>query len=205
MGFYAEYVIPPCIACVMRDKRLEKYRRAVVPAAEGRVLEIGVGSGLNFQFYAKDKVQRIFALEPSAGLRKRAARRAAETSIPVDFVGLDGADIPLGAGDVDTVVTTWTLCSIAEVATALSEMRRVLKPAGRLLFVEHGAAGDAGVRLWQDRLDPVWTRLAGGCHMNRPIDTLIADAGFEFLRLDTEYAPGPRVLTFLYSGAARPR
>jgi ubiquinone/menaquinone biosynthesis C-methylase UbiE len=204
MGFYQDKILPFVIHLAMRQRNLAAYRGRVVPAAEGRVLEIGIGSGLNLPFYSQ-KVERVIGLDPSANLLSMARHAARPSSGPVEFVEGSAETIPLEDRAVDTVVTTWTLCSIPDAPRSLIEMRRVLKPGGRLLFVEHGRAPDASVRWWQDHLNPAWKRLGGGCHLNRAIETLIEGAGFQFERIETGYMRGPRPLGFMYEGSARPR
>jgi ubiquinone/menaquinone biosynthesis C-methylase UbiE len=203
MGFYRDQILPVLIHLSMRQQNLAAYRNRVVPAAEGRVLEIGIGSGLNLPFYSQ-KAEQVIGLDPSPKLLSM-ARGAGRASGPVEFVEGSAEAIPLEDNSVDTVVTTWTLCSIPDAPRSLREMRRVLKPGGRLLFVEHGRAPEPNVRWWQDRLTPVWKRIGGGCHLNRAIGTLIEDAGLQIERLETGYMPGPRPLTFMYEGSARPR
>src|ERR1700686_310692 len=172
MGFYQDKILPYVIHLAMRQRNLAAYRGRVVPAAEGRVLEIGIGSGLNLPFYSQ-KVEQVIGLDPSANLLSM-ERQAARPSLgPVELVEGSAEAIPLESRTVDTVVTPWTLCSIPDAPCSLLEMRRVLKPGGRLLFVEHGRAPDASVRWWQDKLDPAWSRLAGGCHLNRKMDDLV--------------------------------
>jgi len=204
MGFYQNQIVPRLINLSMRQRNLAAYRRRVVPAAEGRVLEIGVGSGHNLPFYTQ-KVELVMGLDPSPKLLSMARRAARPASIPFGFIEGSAEAIPLEDGSVDTVVTTWTLCSIPDASRSLHEMHRVLKPAGRLLFVEHGRAPEPNVRRWQDRLTPVWKRVGGGCHLNRAIGTLIENAGFQFERIETGYMRGPRPMTFMYEGSARPR
>jgi ubiquinone/menaquinone biosynthesis C-methylase UbiE len=204
MGFYQDRILPFLIDLSMRQRQLAAYRNRVIPAAEGRVLEIGMGSGLNLPFYT-DKVQRVIGLDPSPRLLSMARRLLPRVVPPVEFFEGSAEQLPLEDASVDTVVTTWTLCSIPDAQRALREMRRVLKPGGRLLLVEHGLAPDPNVRWWQDRLTPWWKPLAGGCHLNRPIRMLVEGAGFEFERLDTGYMRGPRPMTFMYEGSARPR
>src|SRR5262249_52992947 len=179
------------------------YRERIVSMAEGRVLEIGIGSGLNLPFYGA-KAREILGLEPSPRLVTMAQQRAREAPRPVTFVEGSAEAIPFDGGSIDTVVTTWSLCSIPEALQALGEMRRVLKPGGQLLFVEHGLSPDANVRQWQNRLTPIWKRIGGGCHLNRPIRTLIESAGFKVAQLETGYAKGPKPMTFIYEGRARP-
>jgi len=204
MGFYQDQILPHVIDLAMRQRNLAAYRNRVVPAAEGRVLEIGIGSGLNLPFYTQ-KAKLVIGLDPSPKLLSKARRAAHPVSSLVEFVEGSAEAIPLEDGSVDTVVTTWTLCSIPDAPRSLREMRRVLKPGGRLLFVEHGRAPDPSVRWWQDRLTPVWKRVGGGCHLNRAIGTLIEGAGFQFDRIATDYMHGPRSMSFMYEGSARLR
>jgi ubiquinone/menaquinone biosynthesis C-methylase UbiE len=201
MGCYAHWVLPRLIQLAMRQKPLQPYRHRVVGAAEGHVLEIGAGSGLNLPLYPPT-VSAVLAIEPAPELLAIMRHNASGAKVPVELVESSAEVLPLDDASVDTVVTTWTLCSIPDAQKALREARRVLRPAGRLLFVEHGRAPEAGVARWQDRLDPIWSHIAGGCHLNRRIDALIADAGFRIDRLDTSRVPGPRTHTFLYEGTA---
>lgn len=203
MGFYSDFILPRLCDLSMRNERLRPYRERVIGAAEGRVLEIGVGSGLNLPFYPP-LVREILALEPAPQLLAM-ARRVPHSGMPVSFIEASAESIPLDDKSVDTVVTTWTLCTIPEAATALAEMRRVLRPGGKLLFVEHGLAPDAGVRWWQDRLTPAWRCISGGCHLNRPIRSLLESGGFHIDRVETGYMPGPKPMTFMYEGSARPK
>ena len=203
MGFYNDVILPRLCDLAMRNKLLRPIRQRVIGAAEGRVLEIGVGSGLNLPFY-RPPVREVLALEPAPRLVAMARSAARGTIMPINFFEASAETIPLDQHCVDTIVTTWTLCSIPQAATALAEMRRVLRPGGRLLFVEHGLAPDESVRRWQDRLTPAWRRISGGCHLNRPISPLIEGAGFRIDRIETGYIPGPRPMTFMYEGSARP-
>jgi ubiquinone/menaquinone biosynthesis C-methylase UbiE len=203
MGFYQDHILPYLIDLSMRQRNLAAYRSRVIPAADGRVLEIGVGSGLNLPLYTAS-VRQVIGLDPSPKLLSMARKVLLRVLPPVEFVEGSAEAVPLEDASVDTVVTTWTLCSIPDAPRALREMRRVLKPGGRLLFVEHGLANDANVRWWQDHLTPVWKRIGGGCHLNRPIRKLIEAAGFQFERLDTGYMRGPKPMTFMYEGSARP-
>lgn len=204
MGFYNDVMLPRLCHLAMRSGRFRPYRARIAGAAAGRVLEIGVGSGLNLPFYGT-AAREIVALEPAAPLLAMARQAPHAASLPVSFLEASAETIPLEDGSVDTVVTTWTLCSIPRAAGALDEMRRVLKPGGRLLFVEHGLAPDAGVRQWQHRLTPLWRRLSGGCHLDRAMATMIEDAGFRIDGLRTGYMAGPKPMTFMYEGSARPR
>ena len=204
MGFYQDQIVPLLINWSMRQRNLTAYRSRIVPAAEGRVLEIGIGSGLNLPFYSRN-VAHVVGLEPSPRLLA-VARRVENTGCgSVEFIEGSAEAIPLNDASVDTVVTTWTLCSIPDVPRALRDMRRVLRPGGHLLFVEHGRAPDPNVMWWQDRLTPVWKHLSGGCHLNRAIGALIEDAGFQFDRFETAYMRGPKPMTFIYAGSAHPR
>jgi SAM-dependent methyltransferase len=204
MGIYQDQIVPLLINWSMRQKDLAAYRSRIIPAAAGRVLEIGIGSGLNLPFYSRN-VTRVTGLEPSPKLLAMARRAERAGNGSVEFIEGSAEAIPLEDASVDTVVTTWTLCSIPDALRALRDMRRVLRPGGRLLFVEHGRAPDANVIWWQDRLTPVWKRLGGGCHLNRAIRTLIEGAGFQFDPLQTGYMRGPKPMTFMYEGSARPR
>ena len=187
----------------MRQEALLPFRRRVIGAAEGRVLEVGIGSGLNLPLYGP-RVRAVVGLEPSPELLRMARDRAVTAQIAVELIEASAETIPLDAASIDTVVTTWTLCTIPDAPRALAELRRVLKPGGALLFVEHGRAPGPGVARWQDRLDPLWWRVAGGCHLNRKIDDLISGSGFRIDALANARLPGPRTHTFLYEGRARP-
>jgi ubiquinone/menaquinone biosynthesis C-methylase UbiE len=203
MGLYDHYVLPRLLDAAMSAKPIGYQRRKVVPRAEGRVLEIGFGSGHNLPYYDAGKVERIWALEPSAEMRARAAGRVAATSIPLEFLDLPGEQIPLDSESADTILITYTMCTIPDVMKALGEMRRVMKPAGRMIFCEHGEAPDAGVQRWQRRITPVWKAIGGGCHVGRPIPKLIRDAGFVVDDMETMYLPGtPRFAGFNYWGSA---
>jgi ubiquinone/menaquinone biosynthesis C-methylase UbiE len=202
MGFYQERMLPWLIDLAMRQSRLTPYRSRVIGAATGRVLEIGIGSGLNLPFYSNATTQ-VLGLDPSRKLLEMTRHAARRSSVPLEVVEGSAEDIPLDDRSIDTVVTTWTLCSIPEARHALAEMRRVLKPGGQLLFVEHGRAPEPRVQWWQDHLTPAWKHLSGGCHLNRPIDELIQNAGFRIERLDMGYMSGPKPMTFMYEGSAR--
>jgi len=204
MGFYQNHIVPYLIHLAMQQRNLAAYRERVLAGAQGRVLEIGIGSGLNLPFYAQN-VQQVIGLDPSPRLLAMARRAGRSGRASIELVEGSAEAVPLEDTSVDTVVTTWTLCSIPDPHRALGEMRRVLRPGGSLLFVEHGLAPEPKVRWWQDRLTPAWKRIGGGCHLNRAIADLIAAAGFEFERLDTGYMRGPKPMTFMYEGRARPR
>lgn len=201
MKFYDEWILPPLLNVVMSQRQLRRYRRAWIPRARGRVLEIGVGSGLNLPLYGTD-VESVIGLDPSPRLLSMARRAAASVRVRADLLLGSAGALPLPDSSVDTVVMTWTLCSIPDPRTALREMRRVLRPRGALLFIEHGLAPEAGVARWQRALTPMWQRLAGGCHLDRKIDELLRGAGFAVAELSTGYADGPRPLTYMYEGRA---
>jgi ubiquinone/menaquinone biosynthesis C-methylase UbiE len=203
MSFYQRHVLPHLLHFAMRQNYLVPFRNRVIGAAEGRVLEVGIGSGLNFPLYGAT-VTSVIGLEPSPELLRMARPRASTAAVPITLLDASAEAIPLEDRSMDTVVTTWTLCTIPNAPLALSEMRRVLKPGGTLLFVEHGRAPEPGVQRWQDRLDPLWSRVAGGCHLNRKMDDLIAGSGFRIEALTNTRVPGPRTHTFLYEGSARP-
>jgi SAM-dependent methyltransferase len=202
-GMYERWVLPRLLDLVMRNKESTRYRRKTIPAARGRVLELGAGSGLNLPFYGRE-VTQLYALDPSPALLRMARKKRPPAGIAVKFLEASAEQIPLESHSLDTVVTTWTLCTVPDAAKALREARRVLKPGGLLLFVEHGHSPDPAVAGWQRRLNPLWRRIAGGCNLDRHIDRLIRDAGFEVLDLENEYLKGPRPFTYTYSGRARP-
>jgi len=203
MGLYERYVLPRLLALAMRNHALVPFRERIGRAASGRVLELGVGTGLNLAFYGPD-VTSFVGIDPSPALITMAARRARAAQFPIQLLEADGEQLPFEARSVDTVVTTWTMCSVGDPVRALQEVRRVLRPGGVLLFVEHGRAPDENVRWWQDRLTPSWRRISGGCNLNRKMDDLVQSAGFYLDDMTTGYLAGPKPLTFMYEGRARP-
>jgi len=203
MGYYEDHILPRLVHLSMRQDRFLAYRRRVVSAARGRVLEIGVGSGLNLPLYT-DVVEHVIGIDTSPQLLSMASDVRRHHALSIELIEGSAEALPLRDMSVDTVVTTWTLCTIPAARVALREMRRVLRPSGALLFVEHGRSQDESVRRWQDRLTPAWKRLAGGCHLNRPIRQLLEESGFGIERLETGYMKGPRPMTFMYEGTARP-
>lgn len=204
MSFYEHRVLPRLIDFAMRQKQLRGLREALVGQASGRVLEIGAGSGLNLPLYRRD-LEEVIAVEPSHELLQMARRHAVWTHFPVRFYEGRAERLPLDSSSIDSAVMTWTLCSVGDPHAVLSEIGRVLRPGGQLLFIEHGAAPEPRVRRFQDRATPLWRRIAGGCHLNRTIDRLIGQAGFRFEGLETGYlVSGPRALTFHYRGRAVP-
>lgn len=204
MGLYGKFILPKVIhfTCSMKPNMLQ--RAKVVPRAAGDVLEIGIGSGLNLPFYDPGRVTRVIGLDPSPEIARIARKAAGSVSIPVEFIELPGEKIPLESNSIDTVLITYTLCTIPEPEIALSQMARVLKPGGSLIFCEHGAAPDAGVRRWQDRLNPIWSRVGGGCQLNRDIFSLIENGGFKLADVEARYIPGWRPASYNYWGAAVP-
>jgi ubiquinone/menaquinone biosynthesis C-methylase UbiE len=201
MSFYEELILPWLVHVSMRQATLTPYRTRVVSAARGRVLEIGVGSGLNLPFYGGG-VRQMIGLDPSAKLLSM-SRRSAHGMPTAVLLRASAEAIPIEDKSIDTVITTWTLCSVPNVQAALEELRRVLKPSGQVLFVEHGRSPDERVRRWQDRLTPLWKRLTGGCHLNRPIQQLLEQSRFHIERIQTGYMKGPKPMTFMYEGCAR--
>jgi ubiquinone/menaquinone biosynthesis C-methylase UbiE len=199
---YAKYVLPRLIDLSMRNKETTRVRADWVPHARGDVLEVGIGSGLNLPFYSAE-VRRVYGVEPSAELQKMARKRMASQATKVEFLSQSVEDdLPLSDMSIDTVVMTWTLCSIPDPLKALRQMKRVLKPNGHLIFIELGRAPDSRVAAWQDQLTPLWKRIGGGCHLNRKIDELLVGAGFTIDELRTTYLPGPRPMTYTYQGFA---
>jgi len=204
-SFYDRYLLPRLLDLACGAQPIRKQREKIVPKAHGRVLEIGVGSGLNLAHYDMSRVDALIGLDPSPELRRLAERRAREAKLDVEWLGLEAERIPLDDASVDSVVITYTLCTIADTAAALAEMRRVLKPGGELYFSEHGRAPDAAVARLQDRVSPYWKKFAGGCELNRDIPRLLRDARFELVELETMYVPQtPRIMGHTFWGRARP-
>jgi len=203
LGFYDKYILPHFLNCACGSKPIVYQREKVVPLAEGLVLEVGIGSGLNIPFYDSSKVDKILGLDPSEELNRMALKVAAKKGIPVEFI-LGGAEaIPLPDNHVDSVLVTYTMCTIPQVAAANKEILRVLKPQGKMIFCEHGLAPDANVSKWQNRIDPYWGKIAGGCHLNRNIPALITEAGFEIESMEQMYLPStPRFAGYNYWGTA---
>jgi len=201
-NWYERHVLPWLVdvACGVRPVR--RQRQKVVPLARGRVLEIGIGTGLNLAHYDRSRVEQIVGLDPGLEMHPLARRRIRRAGLEVELVGLSAERIPYDDDSFDTVLVTYALCTIEDPRAALREMRRVLRPGGRLVFCEHGRAPEASVRRWQDRLTPMWARLAGGCHLNRDIPRLLQEAGFHSHDMQQMYLPGPRALTFNYWGTA---
>jgi ubiquinone/menaquinone biosynthesis C-methylase UbiE len=201
MGWYERKILPKLIESACGQKPMRELRERYVTRAEGDVLEIGIGSGLNLPHYGAG-VTSITGLDPSAELGEKARERAERLEVPVALLQVSGEAIPADAGRFDTLVCTWTLCSIPNVYAALREMRRVLRPGGKLYFIEHGRAPEAGVEKWQRRIEPLWKKIGGGCHLTRRADELIRDAGFEIAELESGYQPGPKFAAFMMHGVA---
>jgi ubiquinone/menaquinone biosynthesis C-methylase UbiE len=201
MGLYTRYVLPRLTHLSMRKAQLQAYRARVAGGAHGRVLEIGFGSGLNLPYYGEG-VEEIIGVEPSAGMLALAQPAVTASRHKVTLLARSADDLPLQDRSIDTVVVTWSLCSIADAGSTLKEARRVLRPGGQIRFVEHGLSPDATVAIWQERLTPLWRRCAGGCHLNRRMDALVRGGGFQLAELSTGYAPGPRAMTYMYEGIA---
>lgn len=202
MGIYREHVLPHLVHFACGLKPIMRQREKVVPLAQGCVLEVGVGSGLNLAYYDARRVSKVIGLDPSPEMTRKAARSARRVPIEVEFVNAPAESIPLASGSVDTALVTYALCTIPETGPALREISRVLRPGGQLVFCEHGLAPDAKARKWQDRMTPVWKCLAGGCHLNRDIPALIEQGGFRIVSMETMYLPGWRPATFNYWGIA---
>ncbi|HCS28422.1 MAG TPA: SAM-dependent methyltransferase [Spongiibacteraceae bacterium] len=203
MSFYEEHILPHVINVACGDEVIMNERASLLGEAEGRVLEVGMGSGLNLRYYNPDKVDFVWGLEPSEGMRKKARKNLGRSPVSVEWLGLPGEEIPLDNNSADTIVLTFTLCTIPDWRQALTQMRRVLKPGGKLLFCEHGAAPDADVQKWQNRINPLWKKIAGGCHLNRPIPAYLEEGGFEIKHLEMDYLPKtPRIAGFRYRGLA---
>jgi len=201
MGFYDDQVVPRLMDRVMSRDDLTPIRARVAAPLDGDVLEVGFGSGLNVPHYPP-AVTCVRAVDPATVGRRLAADRVASSPVPVEYAGLDGQSLPAESASVDHVLTTWTLCSIPDVDRALSEIRRVLRPGGRLHFVEHGRSPDRKVAAWQNRLTPLQRRVAGGCHLNRPIDQLVLNSGLQLIQLENYYAQGPRTFGYMFEGIA---
>lgn len=203
MGFYANHIEPTLVSCICGLPMISKERASIVPEAHGRVLEIGFGSGHNAPHYDHAKISHLYALEPSAAWRRLGQKRVDELPFSVEWLDLPGEEIPLDDESVDTVLVTFALCTIPDVEKALAGMRRVLKPGGKLVFLEHGAAPDAGVAKWQNRLNGAWGKLAGGCRLNRKPDSLVDRAGFRIDKIERHYAPiMPKIAGFVTAGVA---
>ncbi len=206
MRFYDKHILPRVLNWTCGSAPIQRQRQKVVPLAEGRVLEIGIGSGLNLPFYDAGKIERIIGLDPAEEMLRYAKRRSENLPFNVEYLTLDGEQIPLDRESVDTVLVTYTLCTIPDVVSALEGMRRVLKRSGRLIFCEHGRAPDEGGAALEHRPNPIWRRIGGGCNLDRDIPALVEKSGFSIDNLNSAYLPKtPRFAGFNYWGTAKPR
>ena len=201
MGLYRDQVLPRIVDLAMRGGDLEEVRARVAAGLDGEVLEIGFGSGLNIPFYPAE-ITRVWAVDPAAVGRKLAAKRAAASAVPIDYIGLDAERLPVGDASADHVLSTWTLCTIPDPMVALAEVIRVLRPGGAFHFAEHGRSPDAKVARMQDRLNPLQQRVFGGCNVNRPIGELVTASGLELTRLENYYLKGPQATGYIFEGIA---
>lgn len=204
MGFYSKHILPRCLDKACGIGPITKQREKVVPLAEGVVLEIGIGSGQNLPHYNPHKVSKIIGVDPDEHIWKRSEARRAASPIDIERIGLSGEDIPLEKNIADSVVVTYSLCTIPDPLKALQEMARILKPGGKIYFSEHGKAPDDKVHKWQNRIDSFWKKMAGGCHSGRDIPSLFSQADLKFDDLQQMYIPGPKVLSYNYWGVAKP-
>ena len=204
MSLYNKYILPKFLNCACGSKPINYQRQKVVPLAKGKVLDIGIGSGLNIPFYNSDKIDKVIGIDPSHELLELAKELANDSKASIDFVIGSAESIPYPDNFFDTVLVTYTMCTIPNVAIANKEMWRVLKDDGRLIFCEHGLAPDKKISKWQNRIDPFWGKIAGGCHLNRDIQKLITDAGFSFESLDKMYIPStPKFAGYNYWGVGK--
>lgn len=203
MGLYSKHILPLCLDKACGIGPITKQREKVVPFAEGVVLEIGIGSGQNLPHYNPGKVSKIIGVDPDEHIWKRSSARRAACPIDIERIGLSGEDIPLEKNTADSVVVTYSLCTIPDPVKALHEMKRILKPGGKIIFTEHGKAPDAKVHKWQNRIDPLWKKIAGGCHSGRNIPELFRQADLKFESLEQMYIPGPKVLSYNFWGVAK--
>jgi SAM-dependent methyltransferase len=205
MSFYSQHILPHLLNCACGAKPIARQRQKVVPRAEGVVLEIGFGSGLNVSYYQPGRITKLLALEPEPGIAKLGARAAANAPFPVEIIPRTCETAGLDAASVDTIVITYTMCTIPDPVSALRMARPALKPGGALLFCEHGRAPDVKVQRTQARIEPVWKRMAGGCRLSRDIPGILRESGFMITQLDEMYLPGtPRFAGYNYWGEARP-
>ena len=200
---YENYVLPKLLDTCCSTKPVNYQREKIVPNASGTVLEIGIGSGLNIPFYNISKIDKIYGLDPSIQLCKKAIKKAEEINMNIDFLFEGAEEIKLKSNSVDTVVITYTLCSIPNPMDALKEIKRVMRSDGNILFCEHGIAPDIKVSKWQNRINPIWGKLFGGCNINRDIPSIIANSGFKVQNLEQMYLPStPKIVGYNYWGSA---
>jgi len=203
-NLYDRYVLPKLIDKACGQPAMTTLRARYVAQASGRVLEIGIGSGLNLKHYGPE-VTSITGVDPAAELTITAQERAEQIQAEVDVLGISGEQLPSENNEYDSIVCTWTLCSIPNPYRAVAEMRRVLKPGGKLIFVEHGKSDDPAIVKWQRRIEPLWKKIGGGCHLTRRSDELLTDGGFKVDQFESGYEPGPKFAAFMMHGIATPR
>lgn len=201
-SFYDRVILPRVLNMVMAQKHMTKIRSQIVPQVSGNIIEIGFGSGLNLA-HMNDKVRSVTAVDPSEALHRLAAERIEGIEFEVRHLATSAEQLPCDANAFDAALCTWSLCTIPDPNLALAELRRVLKPGGILAFIEHGASPDSGVRKWQDRINPLWGRIGGGCNLNRQPNQMLKDCGFDVRSMQASYIPGPRIATYTYRGLAR--
>ena len=205
MSFYEKYILPRFLNCACASEPITYQRKKVVPLAEGKILEVGIGSGLNLPFYDKSKIEEIWGIDPSEELNAMAKKVAIEECVNVNFITSSAEDIPFPSDYFDTVLITYTMCTIPSVLQANKEIRRVLKSSGKMIFCEHGISPDENIKKWQKRLNSIWGKIAGGCNINRNIPMLIKSSGFKIIEMDEMYLPKtPRIAGYNYWGYAKP-
>ena len=205
MSFYEKYILPRFLNCACASEPITYQRKKVVPLAEGKILEVGIGSGLNLPFYNKSKIEEIWGIDPSEELNAMAKKVAIKENINVNFITSSAEDIPFPNDYFDTVLITYTMCTIPSVLQANKEIRRVLKHNGKMIFCEHGVSPDENIKKWQKRLNSIWGKIAGGCNINRNIPMLIKSSGFKIVEMDEMYLPKtPRIAGYNYWGYAKP-
>ena len=204
MGFYEKYILPKFLNCACGTKPINYQREKIVPLAKGIVLDIGIGSGLNIPFYNKSNIEHLYGLDPSEELLKIAKPLAKKNELEIEFLQCGAEAIPLPDQSIDTVLITYTMCTIPDIKLSNSEIMRVLKPEGQLLFCEHGLAPDKNIAKWQRRINPIWSKIAGGCNLNRDIPKLITSSGFKISNMEEMYLPStPKFAGYNYWGVAK--
>ncbi|NQW27841.1 MAG: class I SAM-dependent methyltransferase [Flammeovirgaceae bacterium] len=204
MGLYDQYLLPLLVNAICKQNPFTDQRSKIVPLAKGKVLEIGIGSGLNLPFYQKEQVTELTAIDPSLAVWKQNRTKVDQLGFPFEFHQVGAEKMPFANHSFDSIVTTYTFCTIPDDEMAMQELRRVLKPTGVLIFCEHGKASDPSIQKWQNRLNPFWKHFGGGCNLNRDIPNLIQTNGFNIKELNAQYIPGWKPLSYNYWGMATP-